>query len=311
MKFILISLIGVILALNILLLVRNSEIKQRSIDEQATLMNQIDMLESKVLKQTIMTDGFKLSTETKVEDESGKEVPLKTLMDDKNKVILRFSPSDCLSCVNAQIDSIKRLSLSIGSKNILLLVNYNSQNDLKILKKKYALGISIYNLPSERVSSSFETVPGPYFFLLSKDLSSSMVFTPSSTLPKCTSDYLAEIQAVFNKTNSTIGNDIINSICLFKKTDLNIGTIKKGHKAEAVFILKNTGKYPLLLNKVTPSCSCTVAGWQHLPIQPGDTSSIRLQYDSGKVGYFNKDAFVFMNSANSPVRLVISGEIVE
>jgi hypothetical protein len=311
MKYISYAIVGIILSLNILLLFRNARIKERFQNEESVLMNERDLLEVKVLKQTMLNDGFRLSGGTTVEDASGKILLLKSLIKTDNRLVLRFSSADCVSCVNAQIDSLKKLSLQVGPENILLLANFDSPNDLKILKQKYALDMPLYNLSKAQVPSAFENVSGPYYFLLHKDLSTGMVFSPLPALPKCTGDYLTEIKLLFKGNNYISVNNGSQSNGVFDSTELNLGRVKKGKKAEAIFTVKNVGKSPLLINKVTPSCSCTVTGWQKLPIQPGNAATVSLDYDSGKVGYFNKTAFVFMNSVNSPVRLVISGEIVE
>lgn len=55
------------------------------------------------------------------------------------------------------------------------------------------------------------------------------------------------------------------------------GVVVKGEKVKAQFVVRNTGKYPLVIAEVKPSCSCTVGSKPEDPIQPGEEGIIKLK----------------------------------
>ena len=66
----------------------------------------------------------------------------------------------------------------------------------------------------------------------------------------------------------------------FEYLEYDYGTMVRGDKGTCVFEFKNTGKNPLVLNNVRPSCGCTVPKWSKEPIKSGDKSSINVKYNT-------------------------------
>ncbi|MEI6853330.1 MAG: DUF1573 domain-containing protein [Bacteroidota bacterium] len=95
------------------------------------------------------------------------------------------------------------------------------------------------------------------------------------------------------------------------KTLHDYGTIKSGSDGSCQFVFKNTGTEPLLLSSVTASCDCTVPSWPKYPIFPGNTSTIKVAYDTKKIGMISKTIRVVSNAGNSTVELTIKGNVVE
>src|SRR5260221_2073829 len=57
------------------------------------------------------------------------------------------------------------------------------------------------------------------------------------------------------------------------------GTIAKGEKIEAVFVVKNEGTQDLVISEARPSCGCTVASFDKT-IKPGQTGKISAAVDT-------------------------------
>ena len=96
----------------------------------------------------------------------------------------------------------------------------------------------------------------------------------------------------------------------FEYLEYDYGTMVQGDKGTCVFEFKNTGKNPLVLNNVRPSCGCTVPKWSKEPIKSGDKSSINVKYNTNRVGSFSKSITVYSNASNSPVVLKIKGKVI-
>ncbi|MDW7690350.1 DUF1573 domain-containing protein [Flammeovirgaceae bacterium SG7u.111] len=97
----------------------------------------------------------------------------------------------------------------------------------------------------------------------------------------------------------------------WKAQEVNLGKIKKGVPAEAVFTFTNEGKAPLIITEVKPTCGCTIASWPKEPLQKGETASIKATYNAANKGVFHKSIRVYSNSTTPVAVLVIKGEVVE
>jgi hypothetical protein len=97
----------------------------------------------------------------------------------------------------------------------------------------------------------------------------------------------------------------------FDNTEHDFGKVKEGTLATYAFTFTNTGKAPLILANVQPSCGCTTPEWSKEPILPNAKGTIKAAFNSyGRPGTFQKYITVKSNSAGGDVSLTIKG-IVE
>jgi len=96
---------------------------------------------------------------------------------------------------------------------------------------------------------------------------------------------------------------------VFVKTLNDYGTIEQGSDGNCEFKFTNNGKSPLVLSNVQASCGCTVPEWPKEPILPGNTSSIKVKYNTNNQGNFNKSITVSSNAINKTVILQIKGNV--
>ncbi len=97
----------------------------------------------------------------------------------------------------------------------------------------------------------------------------------------------------------------------FEKESHDYGTIENGANGDCVFIFKNTGNAPLILENVKGSCSCTVPKWTTEPVLPGKTGEIKVHYNTGNTGPISKTVTVTSNAVNEPVKVVrIKGTVL-
>lgn len=97
----------------------------------------------------------------------------------------------------------------------------------------------------------------------------------------------------------------------FKETTThNFGHLEYGSDGTHNFVFKNTGKKPLLITNVVSSCGCTVPVYPAKPIEKGKVDTIRVQYDTRRVGTFSKSITVHTTGSDKPVVLRITGEVL-
>lgn len=96
----------------------------------------------------------------------------------------------------------------------------------------------------------------------------------------------------------------------FKETNHDFGEIEFGGEAIFDFKFINKGKSPLIIANVRSTCGCTVPEWTREPVNASNTGSIRVIYDTHRVGAFSKTLIVYSNAVNSPIRLFIKGRVL-
>lgn len=96
----------------------------------------------------------------------------------------------------------------------------------------------------------------------------------------------------------------------FTNTEHDFGKIKEGTMANYEFTFTNTGKAPLVLSNVQPSCGCTTPEWSKEPIMPGAKGVIKASFNSyGRPGSFQKYITVKSNASNGEITLTIKGTV--
>jgi hypothetical protein len=90
----------------------------------------------------------------------------------------------------------------------------------------------------------------------------------------------------------------------------DFGTVPKGEKIKAVFEVRNTGKAPLEISQVRPTCGCTVANFDRT-IAPGGSGKVEAEVDTtGFAGPISKAVLVFSNDPAAPqTNLVIKADV--
>ena len=91
---------------------------------------------------------------------------------------------------------------------------------------------------------------------------------------------------------------------------VNLGKIEQNKPVTVSFEFVNSGKAPLLISKVEPSCGCTAVDYSKEPVTPGQKGFVKTTYNASAVGVFNKAVTVFSNVADIRKVLNIKGEVV-
>ena len=100
------------------------------------------------------------------------------------------------------------------------------------------------------------------------------------------------------------------SSIVFDKLVHDFGTMEKGGDASCVFTFKNITKKPVTLTNVKTSCGCTAADWPKEPVAKKKKGSIKVKYDSNRIGKFTKTIKVFIDGNENPIQLEIRGTIL-
>jgi len=97
----------------------------------------------------------------------------------------------------------------------------------------------------------------------------------------------------------------------FDVETIDYGKIEKGSDGVRVFTFTNTGKSPLIVEKVKGSCGCTVPTKPTEPIMPGKIGEIKVKYDTNRVGGFSKTVTITSNASEPIKRVKIKGFVLK
>jgi hypothetical protein len=103
-------------------------------------------------------------------------------------------------------------------------------------------------------------------------------------------------------------NSKLPVFALIDSTEYDFGTIQEGAIVEHEFKFRNDGEYPLILNNISSSCGCTTPEWPKDPIEPKQTSGIKVRFDSKhKAGPQVKTITVYANTEPANIELRLKG----
>ncbi len=96
----------------------------------------------------------------------------------------------------------------------------------------------------------------------------------------------------------------------FDENEYDFGTIKEGDIVNHTFKFKNTGDFPLIINKATASCGCTIPQWPKDPIPVGGSGEIQVKFNSrGKQNQQTKYITISANTKPESTRIILKGMV--
>jgi len=94
------------------------------------------------------------------------------------------------------------------------------------------------------------------------------------------------------------------------KDEYDYGTIYQNSEGETYFVYKNEGKEPLIFSRVKSSCGCTIPKWSRMPLMPGQSDTLKVRYDTKRLGSFHK-SITIMSNATVPRKVIkIKGKVI-
>lgn len=97
---------------------------------------------------------------------------------------------------------------------------------------------------------------------------------------------------------------------LFDEIIYDFGKVKEGTEVTHVFTFTNTGQETLKIIGARGSCGCTVPRWPQYPIQPGETASLTVVFNTkNKFGMRNQKVTLYANTEPRESFVYVKGEI--
>lgn len=101
------------------------------------------------------------------------------------------------------------------------------------------------------------------------------------------------------------------AVMTFESETIDYGTIEQNAEPVRIFKFTNTGTEPLVIKNAQGSCGCTVPSYSTAPVLPGESSEIKVKYDTNRIGKFTKRVTLTTNAVTETQVLTIKGEVLK
>ena len=101
---------------------------------------------------------------------------------------------------------------------------------------------------------------------------------------------------------------------VFDRTSHDFGDVpRKGGDLIKEFRFVNEGDAPLVIKKITKSCSCMDVTYSRKPVVPGESGVIKVKYEPHKIeaGIFHKVVQIYNNTSESVRLITIHGNSLD
>jgi len=97
----------------------------------------------------------------------------------------------------------------------------------------------------------------------------------------------------------------------WNRDTIHFGSIEENSVLLDSFTVTNTGYKPYVIKDIKTSCDCTVLSYPIFPLMPGETTALRIEFDSrSKVGPTQPGIIIYDNSSpNGRNILYLNGEV--
>jgi hypothetical protein len=97
----------------------------------------------------------------------------------------------------------------------------------------------------------------------------------------------------------------------FNSEKHDFGKIKQSVPVTYSFEITNISNRPVVVENSRASCGCTTPDKIVDPIAPGQTVKLKVQYNAGALGVFNKEVFVKLAGVDQEKTIYIGGEVLD
>jgi hypothetical protein len=238
---------------------------------------------------------------------------LKNYIENNIVLMLHLDKYSCISCIDNAIADLLSFKDSIDSQNVLIIFSTESVRDAILLKNKIQNKFKILCIRDGDINLEgiSENLP-IYFCLIDNQLKPFNIYFYATEFAGLNKKYLSIVyQRFFKKEVIEKVLDTNLTTVETEQTEIEFQDLKVGTTSEAIFVLKNTGTKPLVIQMVDASCGCTVPEWEKQPIGAGKSTEIKVKITPEKSEYFNKTVTVHCNTEKGQVMFSIRGTVDE
>lgn len=120
--------------------------------------------------------------------------------------------------------------------------------------------------------------------------------------------YLTALVFALSSVNAQKPN---GPVIKFETEELNYGDIIYGSDGTKMLKFTNVGTEPLIITECLTTCGCTMPVCPQKPIMPGGSDSIKVIYDTQRLGAFNKSITINSNDPAGSSYIQVKGNVID
>lgn len=93
----------------------------------------------------------------------------------------------------------------------------------------------------------------------------------------------------------------------------DFGSFPQKQVRGVVFVFRNTGSAPVVIQSTSTACGCTSVTYSSKPVLPGHKGYVTVWFNGTltTLGHFSKTVDINFNASNGLVRVTITGEVLQ
>lgn len=116
-------------------------------------------------------------------DKDRNAIKLSALLNGEDKVVFKFSLTNCSSCIQHSFSSVRKLMGKLPKDKIIIVADNSNRRELQALVNSLSLSLPVYLTEDTVFHSILEKENVPFFFIIGKDLRMKDLFIPMKELP--------------------------------------------------------------------------------------------------------------------------------
>lgn len=112
-----------------------------------------------------------------------KKVKLSSLVGGKEKLVFKFSPSNCSTCIQSGFAAFRKIAKNISNDQIIIITDKTNRREIRALANSMNLDYPIYLADDKDFNNILQKENIPFTFIIDKDLRMKDLFIPMKELP--------------------------------------------------------------------------------------------------------------------------------
>lgn len=112
-----------------------------------------------------------------------KKVKLSSLVGGKEKLVFKFSPSNCSTCIQSGFAALRKIAKNISNDQIIIITDKTNRREIRALANSMNLDYPIYLADDKDFNNILQKENIPFTFIIDKDLRMKDLFIPMKELP--------------------------------------------------------------------------------------------------------------------------------
>lgn len=144
-------------------------------------------------------------------DKTGHKLKLSSLINNKRKIILKYSPSNCSECIQFGISLMEKFASTISNENLAIIVTDATEREFQVISSLLTSDIPVYMTSDKAFGSILNKENVPFIFVIDNSLYLKDLFIPIKEIPSHSEMYIKIIKNKYFADIKNFGKTLVNN----------------------------------------------------------------------------------------------------